>query len=74
MRRWKIGDRVCRHDDVYNRRSALLKGTVVDVYADHTSRLGPYPELYEVEWDGGVRQRGFLRHGLEPLVEHAKEQ
>lgn len=64
---WRIGDRVSRRIDVYDESSRLLTGTVVDAYSDHDSRFGSYPELYEVEWDGGRRERGFLRHGLAPL-------
>jgi hypothetical protein len=68
MKKWQIGDRVCRHEDVYDRSSALLVGTVIDCYSDDESRFGPYPELYEVEWDGGIRARGFLRHGLAAVI------
>ena len=64
-----IGDRVCRYEDVYDHSSQLLVGTVIDRYSDYTSRFGPYPELYEVEWDGGIRKRGYLPHGLHPVVE-----
>jgi len=66
--RWRIGDRVCRHEDVFNRSSTLMVGTVIERYSDTVSKFGPYPELYEVEWDGGIRQRGFLPHGLDAVV------
>lgn len=68
MIKWRIGDRVCRNTDVYDQSSSLLCGTVINRYSDYTSRFGPYPELYEVEWDGGIRQRGFLPHGLDALA------
>lgn len=68
MSRWKVGDRVCRHEDVYDRSSGLLCGTVIRVYSDFESEFGPYRELYEVEWDGWIRQCGFLPHGLDLLA------
>lgn len=65
--RWKfeVGDRVQRHVNVYDRSSKLMRGVVVRRYADNYSRYGPYPELYEVEWDCGHNQEGFLPHGLQ---------
>ena len=66
--RWNVGDRVCRREDVYDESSHLMVGTVIDRYSDFTSRFGPYPELYAVEWDGWIRQRGFLPHGLNAVI------
>lgn len=68
MPKWQIGARVCRREDVFDRSSNLMTGTVIEGYSDLASRFGPYPELYVVEWDDGIRQRGFLRHGLDILV------
>jgi uncharacterized protein YodC (DUF2158 family) len=61
---FKVGDRVTRPEDVY-RKSKVKHGTVTLVYTE-ASHLGWVDcELYEVQWDNGVVERGFFAHGLE---------
>jgi hypothetical protein len=62
------GDLVLRRADVFDERSRLMTGTVTDAYNDYASRFGPYPELYEVTWDDGSVERGYLPHGLSPAA------
>lgn len=62
--RFKIGQRVVRCENVYDQTSRLMHGVIIDRYSRMDYRFGPYPELYAVEWDDGLVQRGFLPHGL----------
>ena len=68
--KFKIGDRVKREIDIYNRMEGFKFGIITlrysrpeDQYGDIT--LGPYKELYDVLWDDGKAERGFLPHGLD---------
>jgi len=61
---FKIKDRVKRDGQI---------GTIVRVFSRPMRTigdvvLGPYPELYAVEWDNGEYGRAYLSHGLE-LIE-----
>lgn len=68
MTRFRVGDRVQRHSNVMDLTSRLMRGRVIRVYSD-TSQFGHYPELYDVEWDHGKTDGGYLPHGLSPLGE-----
>lgn len=62
--KFAIGERVVRHENVFDRGSRLLHGKVVEVYEWRT-RNGYYPELYAVLWDDRTEpSKGFLPHGL----------
>lgn len=70
--KFQVGDRVIRPKDVYKRDSPIKHGTVSrrysapkKVYLEGDLILGPYPELYEVQWDDGSTGKGFLPHGLD---------
>lgn len=66
MSKFKVGDRVTRHKDVYNLKSRLMHGTVIKVYSK-TNEFGHYPELYKVQWDKPEdgTSYGFLPHGID---------
>lgn len=69
--KFKIGDRVRREINIYDPSKGMRYGKVVQCYSKPErklspgSTLGPYPELYEVLWDDGTVERGFLPHGLD---------
>ena len=69
----KKDDRVCRPADIFGTDSPLLTGSVAQVYSDTSCIPGilgdpvHYPELYEVLWDNGQCQKGFLPRGLSAL-------
>ena len=73
--KFKIGDRVIREIDIYNPDLGIKKGTVTNRYSKPLKRfpsgtvLGPYDELYEVHWDNGKLEEGFLPHGLDLIDE-----
>jgi hypothetical protein len=60
---FEIGESVTRRVDVYDEHSRLRYGGVTDIY-EKTSKYGHYPELYEVQWQDGTVEKGFLPHGL----------
>ncbi len=64
MRKHLVGSRVQHRVNVYDSRSRLRKGTVTRIYSYQSRGFGFYPELYEVSWDDGGTEHGFLRHGL----------
>jgi len=70
---FKIGQKVKREIDVFNKSKGLKFGTVIRRYSQPEIKYseslisGPYPELYEVQWDSGIKEKGFLPHGLSPL-------
>lgn len=66
--KFKVGDRVSRRENVFDEKSQLRTGTVIERYWDLTSRFGPYHELYRVEWDYGRIQGAFLPHELDPVA------
>ena len=73
--KFKIGDRVFRKEQESKGVQTILKGTVVscysrDQYICGSIILGPYPELYMVQFDDGRIGRAFLPHGLQPLKEN----
>ena len=58
----KVGLEIYKIGTVIKRYSAKAR-TIADV------TLGPYPELYAVKWEGTGRvEKGFLPHGIEPLI------
>lgn len=67
---FEVGDRVVRPRDVFDAGSSLMHGVVVARYSRPARRygdstvLGPYPELFAVEWDDGRIQQDFFSHGL----------
>lgn len=67
--KFAIGDRVQRRVDVMSLTSGYRRGTVIARYRDYSKFHNPklnYPELYQVEWDDGQVEKGFLPHGLQP--------
>ncbi len=58
MTKFRVGEKVIRTEED-------RLGIVVKIYSDYESWFGPYPELYEVKFNGGLIERGFLPHGLE---------
>lgn len=65
MNKFKLGDRVTRLTNVYDPKSKLMHGEIIEVYSDYKSKFGPYPELYVVRWDDKTENRGYLPHGLD---------
>ena len=70
--KFNIGDNVSREIDIYNKSKGLKIGKIIRRYSKPQKRysdlmLGPYPELYEVEWNNGKKESGFLPHGLNKL-------
>lgn len=64
------GDRVKRHEDVFDQSSRIKYGTVTCVYGKRLeSSLGRWddPELYEVQWDDGTVGRSYFPHGIDPV-------
>ena len=64
-----VNDRVKRRVDVFDENSPYKYGTVVKCYSRAIKnygfvRLGPYPELYDVKWDDGEIEEGYLPHGI----------
>ncbi len=73
----KINDRVKRRIDVFDENSPYKYGTVIKCYSRAVKKyscdlvLGPYPELYEVEWDEDrIREKDYLPHGLINISQH----
>jgi len=71
--KFKIGDRVTRLKDIFDKNSPLLHGSVIKVYSMTGLRipsdgidLGFYEQVFDVNWDSGGFGQGFLPHGLEP--------
>ncbi len=62
--RWKVGDRVIRRANVFDKLSCVRHGTVVRAYNQTGCQFGPYPEIYDVAWDDRI-EHGFLPHGLD---------
>lgn len=73
MDKFKVGDRVCREKDIYNKSKGHKIGTISRRYSKparaSTSGIlfGPYKELYEVLWDNGDIEKDFLPHGLDAI-------
>lgn len=65
--RFKVGDTVTRHIDVYDFSKGKKIGKVIRCYAA-TSNYGSgpinYPELYDVQFNDGTKQRGFFDYGI----------
>ena len=73
--KYSVGERVSRPIDVYGDHDIKKFGVITAVYDEWTpSRCDGdmpamhYEELYEVQWDDGKVEKGFLPHGLD-LVE-----
>lgn len=68
MTRFAKGSRVQRRKNVYDEKSEMLHGEIIRCYqksAEINDIIIDYDELYEVEWDDGKTQKGFLPHGLD---------
>ena len=39
-------------------------GTIIKTYSCFGTEFGDYPELYNVQWDGGIVGHGYLPHGI----------
>lgn len=73
--KFKVGDRVCQRIKPFETDSPLKFGTITECYSKprkiyklpsgDSMVLGPYPELYVVCWDCGLRDRGLLPHALQ---------
>jgi len=65
--RFQINERVQRLKDVFNQRSVMQHGKIQRVYSYTSKTLahGYYPEMYDVQWDSGKIENGFLPHGLD---------
>ena len=67
---FELGQRVVRKEDVFDPNSKLMHGTIINRYSKPAKTiqrdliLGPYPELYTVEWDSGHIDDAYLPHGL----------
>jgi hypothetical protein len=61
---FNLGDRVQRDEKTgtIRRRYSRNQRRVGDIL------LGPYPELYSVEWDDGSFGKAYLPHGLRILT------
>ena len=64
-----VGDRVSREIDIFDPGKGLKLGAVINAYSRPMKKvgslvLGPYSELYDVEWDDGWVEKGFLPHGI----------
>ena len=71
--KFRIGDRVQRRIDIYGENSKMKLGTIIDAYSLTHPGLGRhYPELYQVQWDDGKVDAGFLPYGLEPAPTNQK--
>ena len=64
---WEFSDRVQRRSDVFDDSSPLKKGVIRRRYSN-INVFGNYPELYEVLWDSGKIEEGFLPHGLDKEI------
>ena len=74
--KFNIGDNVSRYIDIYDKSKGLKVGKIIRRYSEPQRQysyftLGPYPELYEVKWNNGETEKGFLPHGLTAI--HKKE-
>lgn len=69
MKPHKIGNRVKRLVDPFDKTKGYKYGTVINKYTHFCKTLGiSYPELYSVLWDSENKtSKGHLRHGLRQL-------
>lgn len=75
--KFNVGDWVKRRVNVFDSSSPYRLGRVVRRYSKKEitlpvsgSTLGPYPELYEVEWEDGKIESSFLPHGIDAAELH----
>ena len=69
---FSVGNRVIRPIDTHNYwPKGFRHGKVIKCYSKEEEHfpcidltLGPYPELFDVQWDSGEIGYGFLPHGL----------
>jgi len=70
----EVGDIVERLSDVYDVNSRNMIGIITRKYSKPKMIygpdliLGPYPELYSVQWFNGRHEKGFLPHGITLLT------
>ncbi|KKM67021.1 hypothetical protein LCGC14_1475370 [marine sediment metagenome] len=69
-----IGERVKREINIYHPEKGIRFGIVIKRYSRPEKKyanlgitLGPYPELYDVKWDDGSFEEGFLPHGIDKV-------
>jgi len=73
MSKFKVGDRVCREKDIWDKSKGHKTGSISRRYSKPLKKyvsgmiLGPYEELYEVLWDNGDTGKGYLPHGLDAI-------
>lgn len=71
MDKFKVGDGVRRELITMTGQRAIRVGIVSKRYSEPERKtgsgpvLGPYEELYEVVWNDGTTEKGFLPHGLD---------
>lgn len=69
----KVGDYVEREMDGYDPDSPNMIGIIVRKYSKPKKTygpdltLGPYPELYAVQWHNGLFGRAYLPHGIKKI-------
>ena len=70
-KKFKLGQRVVRKEDIFAKSSPLMHGTVVRSYSkplkvlSDGTHLGPYNELYDVQWDNYDEvSKEYLPHGI----------
>jgi len=75
MDSFKVGDRVSREVNIYDKSKGVKIGIVIKRYSKPIKKynenliMGPYPELYKVLWDSGKIEKGFLPHGISKIKE-----
>lgn len=61
--RYPVGQRVSREIDLLRPYLGEKTGTIAMCYSQGRGRWHD-PEVYEVQWDDGSKDRGYFRHGL----------
>lgn len=61
--KFNVDDRVKFPRDVYEYPFVYMHGVVTKVYSKYGGFF--YPELYDVQFDNGKFQQGYLPHGLQ---------
>lgn len=71
---YEIGQRVKREYEYHLDIPKYRIGTIINRYSKPKKVfygrdlvLGPYPELYSVQWDDGKIENGFFWYGVQPV-------
>ena len=71
IKKWtfEIGQRVGRYEDPHDMSKGIKWGLIMERYSRPqevigSTTLGPYPELYMVQFDDGTIGKAYLPHGL----------